>query len=197
MNCPAHPSSRRGFTLVELLLGLALTAILLIGMGYSLRDSLHATDTNSHLIESRQEAQKAMEFMLGQIRLAKGIELYDKISGNEWGRLRLRLDDPDPDRNQRYVQFERLSTDTTRLQVSYLQKSPPSTQPVQTQGSDAALSFVSLLTFTPEYEWDTTIRQVTIRLDVQVPNSIAPNDPNKARKLSFNATEIARSITKP
>lgn len=72
-----HSNNRRGFTVLEVLAAMAVTALLLAGVAAMMRTTLEKCDTDMAQVVTDTNAVIAMSQMVNEIREAKAITLLD------------------------------------------------------------------------------------------------------------------------
>jgi hypothetical protein len=168
--------------MVELLLGLAITAVLMVAMGYAIHASIRSVEGNAQAIDVRRQANGGMEFMISTIRRAQVITPPIRPSD-------LKVDlPPDAHGNPTWAEFVLVGSD---LMVK--DQTTPSTGPLS--GGVVLLSNVKTLTFAtpggkgagdPPYK-------VIINMTVSVADTLSA-DPKRNLDVHLEATSVARVV---
>ena len=112
----ARRNSSRGMTLIEILIGLSIAALLLVAVASALITALRSVGVNEQHVRSRQSAGAALNYMLARIRTAKELTLSptdaDDPANDTWTtgapQLEVSLRDwnTSPQINERQFKFE-------------------------------------------------------------------------------------------
>lgn len=186
---------RGGFTLVELLLGLAIGALLMVGIGYALQASVQSVQANVQVIEGRQRTSISVNHMLGAIRRAGTITLVPDTGDSAQTLVAVARNETP----------EKLCTTTTTFalagsnigittQAVTLNKADGTTT-TEVVANDAAIAGVKQLTFTaPRGADGVTRRKVTINLMLSVPDQGISGDLPSSSDIPIEASAVARGV---
>lgn len=68
-----HPSTNAGFTIVELIIAMAVTSVMITLAGYGLTTMLRANQQSGSEISRRATLNRALDFMADEVRMARSI----------------------------------------------------------------------------------------------------------------------------
>jgi prepilin-type N-terminal cleavage/methylation domain-containing protein len=156
MKTPGH----RGFTLVEVLLSLAVLAVLLAAVATAVYSSIQSNDQNQQMTAASQTARLLLERMMTQVRSAKAVDSTT---------LRLTITDP-----QDVVREYELSGGALLLRLRRPGQTVTTEQMLSSTGS-VRLSTFSVLRESPAgYPEPEHTRSVTIRMVIKTPDTTLP-----------------------